>query len=131
MELMARQGINENGNVALELVVAVALSVTFLFPSIETVSQIFRSKTEVTEAISTLARTFQISPYEKVKENLNDIRIALQRESNNNLKIFLHFSINSDDIIDTLEINAVARTNGFGVVTLSERRTIIRAVHVS
>jgi|LakMenEpi03Aug12_release.lakeMendotaPanAssembly.Ray.scaffolds.fasta_scaffold638902_3 hypothetical protein len=131
MELMARQGINENGNVALELVVAVALSVTFLFPSIEIVSQIFRSNTEVTEAISTLARTFQVSPYERVKENLSEIRIALQRESKNNLRIFLQFRSNSDGIIDTLEINAVAQTNGFGVTTLSDKRTIKRAVHVS
>jgi hypothetical protein len=30
-----------------------------------------------------------------------------------------------------LEINAVAQTNGFGVTTLSDKRTIKRAVHVS
>jgi len=128
---MARQGINENGNVALEMVLAVALSVTFLFPAVEMVSQAFRSKSELTETFLALSRTFQISPQEKIRKNLESARITLERESNTGLRVFLQYLENSDGLIEALKIKVLVRPDVVGFREISQTRLIERATFVS
>ena len=128
---MARQGINENGNVALEMVLAVALSVTFLFPAVEMVSQVFRSKSELTETFLALSRTFQISPQEQIRKNLESARITLERESNTGLRVFLQYLENSDGLIEALKIKVLVRPEVVGFREISQTRLIERATFVS
>lgn len=120
-----------SGNVALELVVAISLTVTFVLPSAEMVSQIFRSKTELTESFTVLSRTFQITPYDSVKMNMNTVRVLLQRESKRNLRILLNYNTNSDGLVDSVTIKSIIETGSIGITELSESEVVKRSVYVS
>ena len=130
MEHLANKGINESGNVALELVIAVALTVTFIMPSAEMVSQVYKSKTELIESLSVIARTFQTSPYELIEENMEYVRTLLQRESKRDLRIFMKFKRNYDGRLSSVTAKAVIRTDVVGFSKLSETRIVKRATFV-
>ena len=130
MEHLANKGINESGNVALELVIAVALTVTFIMPSAEMVSQVYRSKTELIESLSVITRTFQTSPYELIEENMEYVRTLLQRESKRDLRIFMKFTQNSEGRISSVTAKAVIKTDVVGLSKLSETRIVKRATFV-
>ena len=130
MEHLANKGINESGNVALELVIAVALTVTFIMPSVEMVSQVYKSKTELIESLSVIARTFQTSPYELIEENMEYVRTLLQRESKRDLRIFMKFKRNYDGRLSSVTAKAVVRTDVVGFSKLSETRIVKRATFV-
>ena len=130
MEHLANKGINESGNVALELVIAVALTVTFIMPSVEMVSQVYKSKTELIESLSVIARTFQTSPYELIEENMEYVRTLLQRESKRDLRIFLKFTRNFDGRLSSVTAKAVIKTDVIGFSKLSETRIVKRATFV-
>jgi hypothetical protein len=130
MEHLANKRINESGNVALELVIAVALTVTFIMPSAEMVSQVYKSKTELIESLSVIARTFQTSPYELIEENMEYVRILLQRESKRDLRIFLKFTRNFDGRLSSVTAKAVIKTDVVGLSKLSETRIVKRATFV-
>ena len=130
MEHLANKGINESGNVALELVIAVALAVTFIMPSVEMVSQVYKSKTELIESLSVIARTFQTSPYELIEENMEYVRTLLQRESKRDLRIFMKFKRNYDGRLSSVTAKAVIRTDVVGFSKLSETRIVKRATFV-
>ena len=130
MEHLANKGINESGNVALELVIAVALTVTFIMPSVEMVSQVYKSKTELIESLSVIARTFQTSPYELIEENMEYVRTLLQRESKRDLRIFMKFKRNYDGRLSSVTAKAVIRTDVVGFSKLSETRIVKRATFV-
>ncbi len=128
---MAHKRVMNSGNVALELVVAISLTVTFVLPSAEMVSQIFRSKTELTESFTVLSRTFQITPYDSVKMNMNTVRVLLQRESKRNLRILLNYNTNSDGLVDSVTIKSIIETGSIGITELSESEVVKRSVYVS
>jgi hypothetical protein len=130
LEHLANKGINESGNVALELVIAVALAVTFIMPSVEMVSQVYKSKTELIESLSVIARTFQTSPYELIEENMEYVRTLLQRESKRDLRIFMKFKRNYDGRLSSVTAKAVIRTDVVGFSKLSETRIVKRATFV-
>ena len=130
MEHLANKGINESGNVALELVIAVALAVTFIMPSVEMVSQVYKSKTELIESLSVIARTFQTSPYELIEENMEYVRTLLQRESKRDLRVFIKFKRNFDGRLSSVTAKAVIRTDVVGFSKLSETRIVKRATFV-
>jgi hypothetical protein len=130
LEHLANKGINESGNVALELVIAVALTVTFIMPSVEMVSQVYKSKTELIESLSVIARTFQTSPYELIEENMEYVRTLLQRESKRDLRIFMKFKRNYDGRLSSVTAKAVIRTDVVGFSKLSETRIVKRATFV-
>jgi hypothetical protein len=130
LEHLANKGINESGNVALELVIAVALTVTFIMPSVEMVSQVYKSKTELIESLSVIARTFQTSPYELIEENMEYVRTLLQRESKRDLRIFLKFTRNFDGRLSSVTAKAVIKTDVIGFSKLSETRIVKRATFV-
>jgi len=130
LEHLANKGINESGNVALELVIAVALTVTFIMPSVEMVSQVYKSKTELIESLSVIARTFQTSPYELIEENMEYVRTLLQRESKRDLRIFMKFKRNYDGRLSSVTAKAVVRTDVVGFSKLSETRIVKRATFV-
>ena len=130
MEHLANKGINESGNVALELVIAVALTVTFIMPSAEMVSQVYRGKTELIESLSVIARTFQTSPYELIEENMEYVRTLLQRESKRDLRVFIKFKRNFDGRLSSVTAKAVIRTDVVGFSKLSETRIVKRATFV-
>jgi hypothetical protein len=130
LEHLANKGINESGNVALELVIAVALAVTFIMPSVEMVSQVYKSKTELIESLSVIARTFQTSPYELIEENMEYVRTLLQRESKRDLRVFIKFKRNFDGRLSSVTAKAVIRTDVVGFSKLSETRIVKRATFV-
>ena len=128
---MAHKRINDAGNVAIELVIAVALTVTFVLPSAVYVSDLFRSRIEALDAVESLSRTFQVTPYESLKINMTNIRVLLQRESKNDLKIFLQYSTNSDGITDSVKISAISGTSILGLKQIEFQSTAKRANFVS
>ena len=96
--------INNSGNVALELVVSLVLTASFLIPSADTVYQVYRNRNEAIGALNTISRAFQISPESAIRTNLEALRIQLQRKSNRNLSIYLSYKT-VDGILESLNVD--------------------------
>jgi hypothetical protein len=122
--------VGESGNVALELIVSLVLTVSFLIPSAETVYQIYRNRNEALSALNTLARTFQVSPEESLRSNVEFVRIQLQRRSQRGLQIFLDYNSN-DGVIDSVNIDVGIDSNIPFKRKLLFSRTIKRASFAS
>jgi hypothetical protein len=130
LEHLANKRVGESGNVALELVIAVTLTATFILPSAEMVSQVYRSKTEMIESLSVMTRTFQTSPYEMLEENMEYARILLQYESKRDLRISLKYTHNRDGLLSSVTAKAAIKTDVVGLSKLSQTRIVKRATFV-
>jgi hypothetical protein len=130
LEHLANKRVGESGNVALELVIAVTLTATFILPSAEMVSQVYRSKTEMIESLSVMTRTFQTSPYEMLEENMEYARILLQLESKRDLRISLKYTHNQDGLLSSVTAKAAIKTDVVGLSKLSQTRIVKRATFV-
>jgi len=130
MESLAHKGVSESGNVALELVVAVVLTVTFIVPAAVNISELYQSRIELTESFSVLARTFQKSPQQSISMNMLDAKRFLQRGSKNGLRIFLKYSNNEDGEISKVEVTSIVDTPILGLANISERFTVERSPFV-
>lgn len=127
---MANSRVGNSGNVALEMVLAVALSVTFLFPAIESVSQVFRSRIELNQSFSVLSRIFQKSPANSLRYNLNNAVILLQKKSKQDLRIKLFYQINSDGITNKVTIRSGINSGVPLLSRLQGEREVKRADYV-
>ncbi len=131
MESLANKGVSESGNVALELIVAVALTVTFVVPAAINISSVYQSRLEMTESFSAVSRTFQKSPQEDLLENMQNVKMFLQRGSNYGLRIFFQYTNNVEGEIDKVEVRTVIDPNVLGMAKIDESVTVERAPFVS
>lgn len=127
---MANSGVNENGNVALELVLAVVLTVVFVIPAAVNVSAIFRSRIELIESISVMSRTFQKSVQSDIRENMQKAKEILQDGSDNELRIFIRYFLDQDGLINEVALTSIIETSAFGISDLDETIKIVRASFV-
>lgn len=127
---MANSGVNENGNVALELVLAVVLTVVFVIPAAVNVSAIFRSRIELIESISVMSRTFQKSAQSDIRENMQKAKEILQDGSDNELRIFIRYFLDQDGLINEVALTSIIETSAFGISDLDETIKIVRASFV-
>lgn len=110
MENYQSRRMNDSGNVALELIVSLVLTVVFLVPTAETVYQIYQNRSEALSALDAIARTFQVSPEATVRTNIAALRIQLQRRSHRGLQIYLKFN-SVDGVLDSLEVDVAIDSN--------------------
>lgn len=128
---MANKRINEAGNVALELVLAVSLAVSVLFPGVESLTNIYRSRTELHDASAVLARVFQKSPVENLRQNLSDALILIQRQSDRHLRLRITYLDNTEGLPERLVIKASINTNEPFIRRLHTEHIALRADFVS
>lgn len=102
--------VGESGNVALELIVSLVLTASFLIPAVETVYQIYRNRNEAISALHTIARTFQISPEDSLRTNVEFVKIQLQRRSRNGLDINLEYKV-TDGLIASVDADVSIESN--------------------
>jgi hypothetical protein len=127
---LANSGIDEKGNVALELVFAVALSVMFVVPAAVNISMLFQSRIELTESLSVLGRTFQKSPQLDIRKNMQKVSEILERNSEHNLRISIDYSYDQEGLINQVSLFSLVETSVTGISSISEKIKVERASFV-